>query len=456
MASYLYPMSLSLRAAAGLLVVAVITACDPVEEIQGYFYAETPRDAYEHRLKTAGLGGSAAVRDWMAAGAGALARAPVVELPYEETGYLDPAEAGALGIRFRAQRGQHLTIDVALAPDSAALVFVDVFRAPADTLEAVQHVASADSARRSVAFEPRRTGEYVLRVQPELLRGGRYTIRIRTSAALAFPVAGRSSRDVGSVFGDPRDNGNRDHHGIDIFAARGTPVVATSDAYVRRVNETPRGGRVIWLHDEQRGISVYYAHLDSQLVAAGTRVRAGDTLGMVGNTGNARATPPHLHFGIYSRGEGPIDPLPFVYHPRRTLPALAVDTSVLGRWLRGVRDDVRLRASPDDDAPVIAELPRLTALRVVGASGSWYRVLLPDGTPGFVAASVAQTASSPVARNTAPRALALQELPHPRAVVVDSIAQGESVDVYGRFGAYLLVTADHGARGWMREEGQDR
>ena len=35
-------------------------------------------------------------------------------------------------------------------------------------------------------------------------------------------------------------------------------------------------------------------------------------MGYVGNTGNARTTPPHLHFGIYSRGEGPLDPLPFV------------------------------------------------------------------------------------------------------------------------------------------------
>ncbi len=444
-------MSQAIRRALACLMV-LLAACDPVEQVQDYFEAESPRAAYVNRLETAGLIGSAAARDWLAAGERALADAPAVELPYEETGYIAPTETEAIGIRFSAQRGERLRISVSLGRDSATLVFMDLFRAAADTLDEAARIASADSGARTMELEPRRTGDYVLRVQPELLRGGRYTVRITTEAALAFPVADRSAGDVGSVFGDPRDGGRRDHHGIDIFAPRGTPVVATSDAYVRRVNETPRGGRVVWLRDERRSISLYYAHLDSQLVSAGTRVSAGDTLGLIGNTGNARTTPPHLHFGIYSRGEGPIDPFPFVYQRPGELPVLAVDTSAFGRWLRGAGDDVRLRASPNADAPVLAELPRLTTLRVIGASGSWYRVLLPDGTRGFVAASVAQLASTPVERSTALQTQTVHEQPASTAAVVDSIAPGESVDVFGRFGEYLLVQADDGSRGWMRNE----
>jgi murein DD-endopeptidase MepM/ murein hydrolase activator NlpD len=57
---------------------------------------------------------------------------------------------------------------------------------------------------------------------------------------------------------------------------------------------------------------LYYAHLDRHAVSAGQRVRKGEIVGFIGNTGNARTTAPHLHFGIYRRGQGAIDPLYYV------------------------------------------------------------------------------------------------------------------------------------------------
>jgi murein DD-endopeptidase MepM/ murein hydrolase activator NlpD len=71
------------------------------------------------------------------------------------------------------------------------------------------------------------------------------------------------------------------------------------------------GGNVVWVLRPSRGEAHYYAHLDTQRVRAGTRVKAGDVIGTVGNTGNARSTAPHLHFGIYAGG-GAVDPLPYV------------------------------------------------------------------------------------------------------------------------------------------------
>jgi murein DD-endopeptidase MepM/ murein hydrolase activator NlpD len=59
-------------------------------------------------------------------------------------------------------------------------------------------------------------------------------------------------------------------------------------------------------------VSTYYAHLDRQAVTPGQRVNAGDLVGWVGNTGNARTTPPHLHFGVYLAAAGAVDPLPFI------------------------------------------------------------------------------------------------------------------------------------------------
>jgi murein DD-endopeptidase MepM/ murein hydrolase activator NlpD len=71
------------------------------------------------------------------------------------------------------------------------------------------------------------------------------------------------------------------------------------------------------MYDQKRRHSYYFAHLDSQYVRAGQRVKQGDTLGTVGNTGNARFTPAHLHFGIYqSRSKDPL-------HYIKTLDAVA-------------------------------------------------------------------------------------------------------------------------------------
>jgi peptidoglycan LD-endopeptidase LytH len=189
-----------------------------------------------------------------------------------------------------------------------AAVFVELF----DTTDPAKPVATAQKDEPRLEHEVEKDGDYILRIQPELLRGGPLRIGQRTTAALAFPVKGRTAAAVKSTFGVPRDGGRRDHHGIDIFAPRDTPVLAAADGIVTWVGVNNLGGNVVWVWDPARGQNHYYAHLSKQAVSTGQRVSAGDVVGFVGNTGNARSTPPHLHFGIYGRGEGPIDPLPFV------------------------------------------------------------------------------------------------------------------------------------------------
>lgn len=129
-------------------------------------------------------------------------------------------------------------------------------------------------------------------------------------AAAVFPVAGKKSV-IGSFWGAAREGGNRKHEGIDIFAKKGTPVVAVTEGMIVDVGNTPRGGKTVWLRSYTDDFYYYYAHLDKQLVQAGQSVKKGAFLGTVGNTGNARLTPSHLHFGIYSYS-GAIDPLPHV------------------------------------------------------------------------------------------------------------------------------------------------
>jgi murein DD-endopeptidase MepM/ murein hydrolase activator NlpD len=129
---------------------------------------------------------------------------------------------------------------------------------------------------------------------------------------LTVPVQGVKRAALHSSWGDPR-SGHRSHQGIDIFARRGTPVVAATAGQVIRIGHDRLGGNVVWVAGRPSTL-YYYAHLDTFWpgLAVGDRVDAGAPLGRVGTTGNAQGTPPHLHFGMYPavRAFWPMDPTP--------------------------------------------------------------------------------------------------------------------------------------------------
>src|SRR5690606_33081689 len=154
----------------------------------------------------------------------------------------------------------------------------------------------------------RQTDMHALRLQPELFHGGMFSFTFTAEGLLAFHLIRKATKIIASLSGDPSDGHDRKHEGIDVFASRGTPVVAASAGRVRSVGNNRLGGKVIWLTNSDYGHAQYYAHLDSQLVRVGQSINLGDTLGLVGNTGNAITTAPHLHFGIYRSGQGAVDP----------------------------------------------------------------------------------------------------------------------------------------------------
>src|SRR5690606_27514041 len=116
------------------------------------------------------------------------------------------------------------------------------------------------------------------------------------------------------------------------FSSFRTPVIAIAPG-ITRVNENNLGGKVVWLRPEGKDFTLYYAHLDEQIATDGQFVRQGDTLGLMGNTGNARTTPPHLHFGIYT-GNGAVDPLPFINPAIRKMPEVQADLKQLNTTMR--------------------------------------------------------------------------------------------------------------------------
>jgi murein DD-endopeptidase MepM/ murein hydrolase activator NlpD len=134
---------------------------------------------------------------------------------------------------------------------------------------------------------------------------------IAVSKSLVFPVAGQSK--IKDLWGASRAGGIRRHKGIDIHARKGTPVVALCDGIIVEKDHTLIGGKTLWLRSSAHGWKAYYAHLDRQYVKEGQYVKKGQVIGTVGNTGNARSTPPHLHFGI-AGGDGWVNPYPYVKH----------------------------------------------------------------------------------------------------------------------------------------------
>ena len=150
-----------------------------------------------------------------------------------------------------------------------------------------------------------------LRAQPKLGAG-----------RLVFPLLGPYPPFF-DTFGAPRA-GVSWHHGDDLFAARGRPVLAVAAGIVFSVGWQRLGGHRLWLVDDA-GDEFYYAHLSrySRLAVNGRIVEAGQTLGYVGNSGDAEQTPPHLHFEIHPAPllrlgyDGAVDPTSYLEHARQ-------------------------------------------------------------------------------------------------------------------------------------------
>jgi murein DD-endopeptidase MepM/ murein hydrolase activator NlpD len=119
------------------------------------------------------------------------------------------------------------------------------------------------------------------------------------------PVQGPHS--FSNDYGAPRGGGSRRHQGVDILSPRGTPVVANVSGSVRR-HDNGLGGISYYLEGVD-GNEYYGAHLESYAGRTG-QVAQGTVIGYVGNSGDARGGPTHLHFEIHPGGGGSVNPYP--------------------------------------------------------------------------------------------------------------------------------------------------
>jgi peptidoglycan LD-endopeptidase LytH len=181
--------------------------------------------------------------------------------------------------------------------------------ATAQVSSAEQELASAEEAARIAAEEAAALAQVAgfSGLVPDVSAG---PIRIATinggTQEMACPL-GQPNGFIDS-WGFPR-SGGRSHQGVDMFAAYGMPILATADGVIRRVFDNRLGGLSIDLIDSL-GNRYYYAHLSASYVVAGQQVTAGQLIAANGNSGNARYTPPHLHWQFHPADGGPVNPFP--------------------------------------------------------------------------------------------------------------------------------------------------
>ena len=303
-----------------LAIFAMPAGVISVSSILRPYVPESPHMAYGVALAGLGSHRAAPLHDWANQAHRALFEPTPVTLPFGVGVNLDADEAVAAGYLFSAEPGQRVVVELHRENGAErSEIYVDLFRLDNGL---PRHVSSTQAVPQSgpapgsqqIVLDAIEDDDYVVRVHPGLQeQSGEYRLSIRLEPQLQFPVIGHDTGSIQSGFGAARDGGTREHHGVDIFAPRGTPVLASLDARVSRVDTTDLGGKIVWLQPLYGSTRLYYAHLDSQSVEPGQYVFAGEEIGTVGNTGNARTTPPHLHFGVYIRNRGgPRDPYPFL------------------------------------------------------------------------------------------------------------------------------------------------
>lgn len=357
-----------------IFILVVFFGCEEVQKAADVVIQPTAREVYERNFKK----DDSLLLQWKNAFEIAKSDNLQITLPYSESGVFSEENFNVYSYNLQLKEGERLVVEVEKQSDSAS-VFIDLFQQRSDSLKTYKLVKSSEDKKSSLAFEINKSEIYKIVIQPEMKQQFPFIIKIYSQPMYFFPVSGGNNKSVQSFWADPRDTGSRSHEGVDIFAPKGTPVVAVSDGRISSTGEGGLGGKQVWLMDGLFGKRVYYAHLDSIAVTKGKRVKTGDTIGFVGNTGNAETTPPHLHFGIY-RKKGAVNPFPYI---KLTDIQEVKDTSqVVKGTISKNRAD--LRKGPASVFEQLATLKKNDTILVLGKNQNWFHIQTQDSLKGFI------------------------------------------------------------------------
>jgi murein DD-endopeptidase MepM/ murein hydrolase activator NlpD len=424
-----------------LLLTIVFYAC---KTSSGVFAKKTLHEQYADKLNTSGLNETALGTKWFEAASKAINTPAVIKLPYKENGYFATDRPEATGLQFVARRGEQILIELTKLPTSHFLLFADLFQLPAG---GPKYIQSIDTLTNTLRLTVKENGNFILRLQPELLKSGSYTIVIRTGPSLAFPIASPAAKNrIISYWGSQRDAGARSHEGVDIGGNFRTPLIAVGNGTVTSVSENNLGGKVVFIRSDETNETWYYAHLDSQIATPGQHVKTGDLVGLMGNTGNARNTVPHLHFGIYTN-HGAVDPLPYLEENKKEPRPITAPLSRLGTLVRIGRKPFLQYPTPDTHSGGIKS--ENMPVFVTGATAEFYKTISPGGEKMFVPAITTLAVEKGIAQLTLKDNTALYDAPAENAPVIKTVNAGGTVDLLGTYNEFKFISAG-GDQGWIR------
>lgn len=349
-----------------LMVCYLVISCKQIRTV----IQPTAREKYQQQFNTSDTAYTQWQKSYDAAKAGPL----IITLPLTLSAKATSNNFSALGYKLHLPHGQQLVAEFENADTSR--LFIELWKM--DTLTNNKLITELKQEQPRLEFAAVQQDSLLIVIQPGINDTAIYRLRLYQQPAYLFPVAGKGNEAMQSFWGANRDGGARSHQGIDIFAARGTPVLAVSNGSVSFSGERGLGGKQVWLREKLLNQSVYYAHLDSFIVTTGASVQKGDTLGFVGNTGNAATTAPHLHFGIYTPA-GAIDPLLFIkklpvpIFQKNKLPVEAI-----------ARRAANIYSGPGKNYTHIQQIKKDEKVKILAQTAGWLHIAAAGGLQGFV------------------------------------------------------------------------
>jgi murein DD-endopeptidase MepM/ murein hydrolase activator NlpD len=361
---------------AQFLALLLLLGCEQVQKAPKVVIQPTAREAYDRTFKK----NDSLLLQWNKAFRGAQQDSIIITLPYAESGIFSASAFNVYSYDVQLQEGEKLIVSVEKQPDSIQ-IFIELFQKTKDSTKPIKLLKSSEIDSSQLTHTVNKYGFYKITVQPEMKRPIPFQLKIYTQPTYRFPVSGAGNKNVESLWAESRDGGKRSHEGIDIFALKGTPLVAITEGRISSTVDRGLGGKQVWLRDELYGKTIYYAHLDSIGVKQGQYVKLGDTIGFLGNTGNAETLEPHLHFGIYKGTTGPVNPYPYI--KRTEIPEIATPNTTT----KGIitLNKTTIHRGPSAALEEVGTLSKNDTILVLGQYRAWFHMVTKDNVKGFVA-----------------------------------------------------------------------